>query len=341
MEIVNRRYDSNKNAKSFVHSIHPCLKIVLIILIFKIIFSLKSQHFNAFFEFGTSLQPTLKVIFCLVYFLFFTFIFFFLFKIVGYSFGKLIKQIAGFKFIFFFSFLLRLSTEAPSNNVLSYDFWIWDIGHAYLYILLFISLYLFSLFVLKKKNYRRIYFLFLFVFFCILPSFYRSKSYPVYIQKTDLFNIFLIFISLFLFLMINILMKEINSFVEINDGLEMFLKPLKKIKVPVEIITLMLSMIFMSIPFLLEETKKIFKAQLSRGLNFYTNNIFKKIYYLLSLLIPIFVLSFKKSFVLSNAMETRGFVLGKERTKLVSYRMKKNDYFILFFFLFFFILSFF
>ncbi|WP_210352292.1 hypothetical protein [Texas Phoenix palm phytoplasma] len=58
-------------------------------------------------------------------------------------------------------------------------------------------------------------------------------------------------------------------------------------------------------------------------------------------MIPIFILSFKKSFVLANAMESRGFVLGQERTKLANYKILKKDYFILIIVFLFFLISFF
>ncbi|MDV3195443.1 MAG: hypothetical protein Q8881_04335, partial [Sweet potato little leaf phytoplasma] len=41
-----------------------------------------------------------------------------------------------------------------------------------------------------------------------------------------------------------------TSFMEINDGLELILKPLKKIHFPLETFTMLLSLIYMFIPFL-------------------------------------------------------------------------------------------
>ena len=56
--------------------------------------------------------------------------------------------------------------------------------------------------------------------------------------------------------------------IEITDGLETLLKPLKRIKVPVHEIALMMSISLRFIPTLMDETSKIMKAQASRGIDF-------------------------------------------------------------------------
>ena len=56
--------------------------------------------------------------------------------------------------------------------------------------------------------------------------------------------------------------------IEITDGLETLLKPLKRIKVPVHEIALMMSISLRFIPTLMDETSKIMKAQSSRGIDF-------------------------------------------------------------------------
>ncbi|MDV3173518.1 MAG: energy-coupling factor transporter transmembrane component T [Candidatus Phytoplasma stylosanthis] len=343
MNLVNNKCGSITNFnKSFIHYIHPSFKIILTILIFQIILSLNLENFRFVWDFTN--KGIIKNFFCLLYYLFFIFIFLFLLIVVNYSFSMLLKKFLGFKFLFFFSLLLHCNIQNTNlylekSNYLYFPFW--NLNEGTFFLIIFF-LYLLPLFLFKKKKYKKFYFIFIFLFFFILPSFLNSSfsffkeqtnSY-LYFYKEDFFNIFFIFLRFFLFLMFNIVLKETTSFIEINYGLELILKPLKKIKFPVEILTLMLSLIFLSIPFLLEETQKILKAQISRGLNFYNKNIFKKTYYLLSLLIPIFILSFKKSFVLSNAMETRGYIIGKERTKFILYETKKTDYLILFLFLF-------
>ncbi|WAN63513.1 energy-coupling factor transporter transmembrane protein EcfT [Candidatus Phytoplasma rubi] len=325
MEIINI-----KN-KSFLKSIHPSLKIILFILIFKIIFSL-NLDLNA----KLTLQ---KQLFYFFYFIFFIFIFVLLFKLIDNFFIKFIRQILNLKFFFLFCFFLHVS---PKEKEFSFSIFPNDITFFFIIILF---LYFLSFFLIKNE-YKNIYFLIIFFFVIVLPSilqFSLNQDFflKLYFDKKDLLNIFFIFLRICLFFMLNFLINQTTSFIEIKDGLEILLKPLKIIKFPVEIFSLMISLILMSIPFLLEESKKILKAQISRGLNFYTKNIFKKVYYLISLLIPILILAFKKSFVLANAMETRGYVLGKPRTKLNVFQITKKDYFIFCFIFVFFVWSFF
>ena len=76
----------------------------------------------------------------------------------------------------------------------------------------------------------------------------------------------------------------------------------------------------------IEESKKIMKAQASRGVDFEEGKLKDKITQIISLLIPMFVISFKRADELSNAMEARGYVIGDSRTKLDELKLKWRDY---------------
>ncbi|WP_323847907.1 MAG: energy-coupling factor transporter transmembrane component T [Phytoplasma sp.] len=333
MEMVNTK------AKSFIYKIHPSLKIILFLLIFKIVFS-----FNLDLNTEFKLIST-KTIFYLTYFMFFIYVFIFLSNIVPNFFRKLIRQIFSLKFFFFFNLWLNVNSRMINSNDLS--FYIFKIDTK-LFTFLIIFLYFVSFFFVKRETYKNIYFFIMSISFFLLPSvlgfFFEDIFFhyltPFFFDKKVFWNIFVILFRICLFFMINLLISKTTSFIEINDGLEIILKPLKFIKFPVEVFSLMMSLIFMSIPFLLEESQKILKSQISRGLNFYTKNIIKKVYYLISLLVPILILAFKKSFVLANAMETRGYVLGNKRTKFHNYKIKQMDCFVFVFILIFFLLSF-
>lgn len=94
------------------------------------------------------------------------------------------------------------------------------------------------------------------------------------------------------------------------------MKPLEWVKFPVAELSMMLSLTLRFIPTLLEETQKIMKAQASRGVEFSESTLKKKISQMISLLIPIFIISFKRAEDLANAMESRGYVIGQKRTKI-------------------------
>lgn len=134
-----------------------------------------------------------------------------------------------------------------------------------------------------------------------------------------------IFISLRFFLLI--LMTSILTLtttpIEITDGLETLLGPLKKVKFPVHELALMMSISLRFIPTLMGETDKIMKAQTARGVDFSGGPIKERVKAVIPLLIPLFVSSFKRAEELATAMEARGYRGGEGRTKYrqLSWRM--------------------
>lgn len=102
--------------------------------------------------------------------------------------------------------------------------------------------------------------------------------------------------------------------IQIADGLSWMMKPLALIKVPVNQITLMLSIALRFVPTIMDETGKIMKAQRARGMNFNQGNIITRVHHLVPILIPLFVNSFKRAEELATAMEARGYDPNAPRT---------------------------
>lgn len=113
---------------------------------------------------------------------------------------------------------------------------------------------------------------------------------------------------------------------ELTDGLEKLLGPLEKIRVPVHMIAMMMSIALRFIPILLEETDKIMKAQMARGADFDSKNLIKKAKSLVPLLVPLFVSAFRRANDLAMAMEARCYRGGAGRTKMKPLIYKKRDY---------------
>ncbi len=130
----------------------------------------------------------------------------------------------------------------------------------------------------------------------------------------------------------SILLTYTTTPISLTDGIESLLSPLKKINVPVHTCAMMMSLALRFIPTLVEETEKIMNAQKSRGADFTTGSITKRVKALIPLLIPLFVSAFKRAEELATAMECRCYRGDNNRTKLVKLEMKKNDFisFILF-----------
>ncbi|MBQ1789072.1 MAG: energy-coupling factor transporter transmembrane protein EcfT [Oscillospiraceae bacterium] len=126
------------------------------------------------------------------------------------------------------------------------------------------------------------------------------------------------------------LLTYTTSPMALTDGLELLLKPLKKLKVPVHEMTLMMSMALRFIPTLIEETDKIMSAQKARGADFETGNLIQRAKALLPILVPLFVSSFRRADELAVAMESRCYHGGEGRTRMTQLKYGKNDYFALF-----------
>lgn len=126
-----------------------------------------------------------------------------------------------------------------------------------------------------------------------------------------------IFISMrffFLILMTSLLTLTTTP-IEITDGLETLLNPLKKVRFPVHEMALMMSISLRFIPTLMEETDKIMKAQIARGVEFSSGPYKERLKAVIPLLIPLFINSFKRAEELAIAMEARGYRGGEGRTK--------------------------
>jgi energy-coupling factor transport system permease protein len=126
-----------------------------------------------------------------------------------------------------------------------------------------------------------------------------------------------IFISLrfLLLILITSLLTLTTTPIEITDGLETLLNPLKKLKFPVHELALMMSISLRFIPTLMQETDKIMKAQTARGVEYNSGPIKDRIKAIVPLLIPLFISSFKRAEELAVAMEARGYKGGEGRTK--------------------------
>ena len=138
--------------------------------------------------------------------------------------------------------------------------------------------------------------------------------------------LFMVFRVIILIIGTSLLLTYTTSPISLTDGLESLLSPLKKIKVPVHVFAMMMSIALRFIPTLVEETEKIMNAQKSRGADFSSGGLIKRAKALIPLLIPLFVSSFKRAEELATAMECRCYRGDKNRTKLVKLTYKFRDF---------------
>ncbi len=126
----------------------------------------------------------------------------------------------------------------------------------------------------------------------------------------------------------SILLTYTTSPMDLTDGLEKLLSPLKKIRVPVHEFAMMISLALRFVPTLIEETEKIINAQKARGADFESGNLISRAKALVPILIPLFISSFSRATDLAVAMECRCYVGGEGRTRMRVMRIHPGDLFV-------------
>lgn len=104
-----------------------------------------------------------------------------------------------------------------------------------------------------------------------------------------------------------------TSPIELMDGLERLLAPLKRVRVPVQELTLMMSLSLRFIPIMLREAQRIKHAQQSRGAAL-EGSLLTRLRNLVPMLLPLFVSAFRRADELAVAMEARNYRVGVARS---------------------------
>jgi len=112
---------------------------------------------------------------------------------------------------------------------------------------------------------------------------------------------------------------------DLTDGIEKCLKPLNAIKFPVHDVAMMMSIALRFIPTLMDEADRIMKAQKSRGADFESGNLFKRVWSMVPLLVPLFVSAVHRADELAVAMEARCYRGGEGRTRMKQTHMGRID----------------
>ena len=116
-----------------------------------------------------------------------------------------------------------------------------------------------------------------------------------------------------------------TSPIALTDGLEKLLTPLKIFRFPAHELAMMMTIALRFVPTLMDESEKIRNAQMSRGADFESGNVFKRVKSMIPILIPLFVSSFRKADDLAIAMESRCYHGGDGRTRMHQLKFRKED----------------
>ena len=140
-----------------------------------------------------------------------------------------------------------------------------------------------------------------------------------------IYGAFFIMVRLIIVVTMSTILTLTTKPTDLNLGLEKILKPFKYIGLNSEELAMIISIALRYIPTLLDEANKIMLAQASRGVDFSEGKFRDKVMQIISLLVPMFIISFKRSDDLANAMEARNFIPGKLRTRIHTLTWKSND----------------
>ena len=117
-----------------------------------------------------------------------------------------------------------------------------------------------------------------------------------------------------------------TSPIDLTEGLERLMSPLKKIHVPVHELAMVMSIALRFIPTLIEETEKIISAQKARGADFETGSILKRAKAMVPILVPLFISSIRRAEELATAMECRLYRGDVGRTRMKQLKICSVDY---------------
>ncbi len=288
---------------SWLHKLDPRLKICLVILWMVLIFIIPNIY-------GMLIALGFYIV------LFFT---------TGLPFKRILKGLKPIIFLLIFTFVLQVIYTKDGTLLKTIDFQ-FGLYQLLMIIGLFVFYFLTKRFIILHMLYFILFIAGIFALQLFHFDNYAWASYSLNIYTGGLERGSFVFIRIVLMVGLTSLLTFSTMSIDINNGLQSILSPLAYIKVPVGVFAMIFSLTLRFIPLLFDETNKILKAQASRGVEFSEGKLKDKVTQIISLLIPMIVVSFNKADDLANAMETRGYIVGAKRTRLDKLKFALRDY---------------
>lgn len=236
-------------------------------------------------------------------------------KVGGIEIGRVAKGLRPIMILLMFTFTFQILFVKTGNELYSEPI----IISAY-NLLIAIGIALIWYFTKRFIKFKVLYFLFTVAAIIALFTLYSPGSVittsTIEIYTGGITGAFFIMIRLVIIVTMSTILTLTTKPTDLTLGLEQLLKPLSIIKISSEELALIISIALRYIPTLLDEANKIMLAQASRGVDFSEGKLKDKVMQIISLLVPMFIISFKRSDELANAMEARNFVPGEKRTRL-------------------------
>lgn len=201
-----------------------------------------------------------------------------------------------------FSLLFIITAIFPAKNIFALGFWT-----ALLIAVIYASKI--SLPIVFRAA-RPVLFLVIFTFAFNIIALSFSQNFTQALLRALFTSSRLLILMLFA-----VLLPLTTAPLELADGLDALLRPLEKIGFPAHESAMMIGMALRFIPLLMQETDKIIRAQLSRGARLDQGNIFRRVMAFMPVLIPLFIIIFRRADEIALAMEARGYDGGNGRTR--------------------------
>lgn len=301
------------NTTSFLHKLDPRTKIISLLFLMVSLFIIDLNYIGYIYIGGLFVFVIILII---------------LSKVPLKLYLKSLKQVM---FILLFSFAFQLLFNRTGEVFKYFP----ELTLNFTILNIIISIIIFAIYIFTKKFIpTKFLYLIITIIAIILIWHYPFcqsviKEVHIKIYENALIMGFFIIARVFILLMFSSILMLTTKPTDLNNGLESLLSPFEKIGIKTSILAMMVSIALRYIPTLFNETEKILKAQASRGVDFNEGKLKDKISQIISLLIPMFVISFKRATELADAMEARGYIPGEKRTKLNEMKFKFKDVFSL------------
>lgn len=184
-------------------------------------------------------------------------------------------------------------------------------------------------FKIVMKGLKVIYFII--VLTSLLQIFYNDDGtllfewWKLKVTTGGVFTAVFMAVRIFCLILVSSLLTYTTSPTTLTDGLERLLSPLKALKIPVDVLAMMMTIALRFIPTLIEEIDKIMNAQKARGADLESGNLTKRAKALIPIFIPLFVNSFRRAYELAFAMECRCYSGSGKRTRMKVMKMTWRD----------------
>lgn len=150
----------------------------------------------------------------------------------------------------------------------------------------------------------------LLIFYCLTPYsdgqiLFYIGTLPIYLES--ILSAVRIFLRLFLLIELTMVLTSTTKPMDLTYAMEWYLKPFSYIGFPSAEIAMATSLALRFIPTILEDVGRIMRSQQSRGVDFRHGRISVRLRAIASLIVPLFVSAFSRSYELADALACRGY----------------------------------